>query len=1081
MAQYGKNFYGASYYGASGVLAGQFNSDKTVLFTPLKDLIFDIECNLRAINYQYDDPEVYRLDEALWQSTSTTIKTSNKTAVLTASITGGEFVINMAKRIVDGAIANIKATRYYNGNPVETITKTLDTKTQSALAMPETKYGDYIIEIKIDETSTEGSILEFNSLTAIVDDVSLEIKTMNSSAEWSHWARAPLVKTYNSQTNTYLLTTGAITSIVDETANVNILNAIGYEFKLMMAAGDSISSPEILELNIHTSNMDNYAPKGLWRMTIDLGANIEDITSITYDADIPKGTTLEIRSRTTQDANIENINVPEDEITWSDWTVPYSTSTKRMIIDSKTDQSKLGGVIYTPLITPENLVYWKHFIPQLFINYKDPTKPVIDESTVLSRHSSIEIQLVDANLKTVRLADAWGAEDEAKFLFREPLKKIKYFDYLDGDELELGSEYPLDSIILLRSDLMGTEIVLTENVDYTLIDRNTIRLKFPIGIEETVAAIPFVNTGKVTIPVRFKIILSRDVNYLTPAIELLDVVANAEYKETKVFGKNAIESYASAVFGNNTGEDILYMDGRGRTTVASVSNLSFTLPYMERHNGPQRMSVADYKIVNEKFEPGHASNINIYWALSSGKKISANNSDYLMAKVTADGVNIKKHIQYGSGITMSIDKDDAPDIHNITGIFYPPLVQKDYAYHLKNGHTDEETINNNVNIRWAKEDATPSALRRNIVYTEIGAQEIYTSILNAVDGDIVDWKSEEIIKDGVVNKNSPESPIIYFEELTEGLPEIPSDAIIIDSNPYKVEIIPNSVISENEIKEDSRIELSIDNSIIEYEMVTEEKVLIFRGSANTNQDFLPKSNTLSVKGIYSSLTDIAPTYWQGTHFYLVEGNKIDWSPIMSNPGYSGPKPKVGDKLYVTFTYNKIVNIKVRAESSYSRNDYAVMDIYRTREPMEFEGRCSLGMDYISDIIDIEQLWQIPENVDKTTLQLKPIVTDNPFVMAYAKDNRIVATLGATNPRENWHPKIKEGFYYIGKNAYYLFTNPNKQPLDKTAIPKAENVSYATVSNSRGVLLQEATQNLFANAVFENGEGITTTFKDTFER
>lgn len=1076
MAQYGKNYYGASYYGASGVFAGQFNSDKTNLLTPLGGLVFDMECSLPRSSYEFPLSYDMELDEYASsvfrvEGTWTNGSTTDREAIATAAFTGSSFSVHFDINAESGGIALVDAKKYVNGVLDKSVTLYVNTDLEAIADFSDEGFGEWVVDISIDESSLEGESISISHMDVVTSDISLELSTMDDTGTWSQWARVPLSFTYDDIEEIYDITTGIVDSITDETATVSISTAHGYEFRLLMATSDTDSSPEVLRLDIRTSNIDMRSERGMWRMLIDLENGegiIGDIESISYDAVVPKGTSLEIRTRTTADTDVENEMMEERYISWGDWSVPYSNGTSRIIIDTKESPSATSGVVYTPVITPQNLSTWSYMIPQLFINYRDPAQMDLDRDTYV-RHSNVRIELLDGNLNIIRARDLWGSYDEARYTFNAPLQRTLYYQSTTGGDISLPVEYT--SYIVVKSS-GGSDRVLVKGLDYTVAG-SVLTLADDIETGEEVAIVPAVFIEAAKVPIRLRIILNRDTMYSTPAVEFITLVANAEYVETKKFAEGFNEAYASAVFGDNTGDDYLYTDGISRLILANIENLDFTLPTRETPLGPTIFDRAKYSIDNEA-RNAYTQSVNIYWEGTNNKE-TYDPLDALKAKVTPDGLRIRKHVQYGSGITMSIDEEDFPDVHNATSIFSPPLdMTKSFAYHIRNGHTDPSSVNTNVNIRWQSEDSLDEVDRRNIEYSP--NKEIYTSIISAVSGNIVDWKSEEILAEGIVNANSIESP--YEAILTERLPEIPPDAIITDPTPYKVEIVPNTVISEGEIKEDSRVNLWVDDTAEVFKEITEQKVLLIRGPANTNQDFLPKANTTSVYGIYVSLASYSPTYWEGTHFTVVDGKMIDWSIIMNDPGYVGPKPAPGDYLYVTYTYNKQAEIKVNASCRYNRNDYALVDIYRTPTALEYEGRCSLGLDYESESIDINSEWSIPETVDRTTLSLKAVIKDNPFVRAYVKDDKIVVTLGNTNPRENWNPQIMEGFYYLGHDGYYMMTSPNLYELDKGLIPKAENISYVS---GVGIVLQEATVNMLTNPSFSPSETSIPIFRDTFER
>lgn len=1064
MAQYGRNFYGASYYGASGVFAGQFVSDRTALIDPIRNdgvssngtLAFDIATKLIWTTYPYSDSIVFTKEDSKWIiKPGLSMHTNDATAMVKIYITSSDVRLNFISR-ADGAKVKVDLIRYSLGVEQQRTTKYISTKAQSVLAFENIQFADYIIEVSIDPATPTGTI-EISGIEAITTDVALEFKhTLNEVDKlegWSGFNSIQLTKSYNQSTDEF--------NYIGSTANIT--GAVAYQFKLLLATSDNTTSPEVTSFKIHTPNSNFYAEDGFWKILVDLGDEFnpdlgDDIIALQYQATTPGDSVVEIRTRTSEDLAAQ----------WSYWSAPYSISENRLVFNlketdleaiyagdptaiSKLHEGYLVGHMTSPVYSSENITGWTGWNPTYFVNYMDPITEVLN-NTKDEKSTYIKIQF---------LSDKFLNGDFAPIIINN-----------DPQEFILDMQYyNISEIANLQEKMYGA-------------------------------------INKIKTPLRVRVSFYIKPGYGSPALDAMNLKSSAYYREVKSFldftkeentGKSAYEGFGSAVFGNNTGIDNVYTDGKAMHSLASIGNFEFTIP--------EGVINPTYTLTQPNLLEGLASNVTIFWASDkdNGTKESSTSvqTDHVMVQVIEKESFIQKHKHRGSGITIKIDDgDDSYDTYVASNIYYPPLNQDKlkkelYAYYLFNGFDKEDTQNLNVDIRWANEDQlydtpesteTPWLYRR---YLSLNSNStIYSSIVSTSYGSIVNWSSEEKIIEGIVNENSPflkiieEAPKDVVVQIDyEHLPVIDKNVIIASDTPYKVDIIDGSVISEEKRKSSSRINIEIIGTEYSATPATEIDARMIR--ANDSQDFLFRPNTTQVLAINKNpglyRTNPAAGYKQGVHFALVNGY-IDWSIGYNNPAINPMMPEPGDELYVTYKYRRPEKLYVQYGCSYNRKHYDRANIYRT--PVKYyTGRSSYGTDYISKEYTIDELWPtVPESVDKTTLELKATVTDNDYINVYIQDNKVIGTLGHTNPKENWYPHIKDGFYNIGKNDYFLFTSPNIITLGKATVPFAENISYSEGVINQGLLIQEETINLLTNSMFYTSEEeYYETFKETFER
>ena len=1005
MAQYGiRSYYGASYYGMSGVFAGQFISDETYLITPLTNtppsdgrLYVDIICSHPRVSYNPFN-EIFII-EGQYERSGNTILLSDPLFRITANLIASSIYIDYVRKI-NGAIVDVKVDTYINGELVQSNTYEIDTIGPGPYAIESLPYGEQIVTITMNDSSDPGSVFEFNGITAMTTDIRLEMRGRKGGV-WSRWGQITLTAseenvTYRGFNNVY-----KYHGTTDDWSGVD-----AYQFRLALASSDNTNSPEVISIDIHTANTSDYSSNGYWKTTIDLGGNVTSIDDVTFEVSQPEGTSVEIRTRTSDiDGN------------WSSWSLPYSSAERRAIIDYKNSPSTKNGYIITPVISPEYLTNWNRFILTHYINTID----------------------------TLTGAGTPGADIVV--------------------EIVKPTYNPLSPS---SSDVIAAFTYKTAEQVYRSIS----------NIRE---------------PIRMKINFNRTTAVASPATEMVSITADAYYSEYRAFGtgQNEYRGYASSVYGDNTGVDKVYTDDLTRSKLASISSFNFTIP--QGAENPEYLIESDME------------DVSIYWASNGKDSVYLENGltdDYLMVRVKDNNnERTRRHYRYGSGVVTVLEPGYMTI--NLTNTFTPTLIDgRQYAFYIMNGFVLSEP-NPNVDIRWRSENHLEPVQRRNITYTL--NDQVCISIISGNVYGLVDWTSEEKKFDAVVNLNDEYRPyvvtLLYSDDpVSSQLPEI-EPGIILNPDPsiipYKVEVIEGSVTSHGERQDESRIKGSIrylyaneiTPSLVES---VETMVPVVRGSGST--DRLPKAMIKRlngvvngvVLGVYSDPSLPAPDYLNkidpttgnelasGHYRYYAEpgtySNIIDWSPGIA----IGDVPEEGDVYYVSYVYDKVVSLRVEFTCDYSEYR-SNAQIYRS-PVLQFTGKCSPMVDYVSQPLTFDD-FIIPDDVDKSTLKFV-VYDDNPRVRTYIDNNRVVGTMDRRDPRESWNPHIKGGYYYIGKDKYYMFTNEAKYILGESVIPRAENIIYTDDSN---IIIQEETENLFVNNILEKGQDISDVFIETFAR
>jgi hypothetical protein len=174
------------------------------------------------------------------------------------------------------------------------------------------------------------------------------------------------------------------------------------------------------------------------------------------------------------------------------------------------------------------------------------------------------------------------------------------------------------------------------------------------------------------------------------------------------------------------------------------------------------------------------------------------------------------------------------------------------------------------------------------------------------------------------------------------------------------------------------------------------------------------------------------------------------------------------------------------------SEYEIIpQIYRS-STIELDGKCSPMFDYTSQqlVIGVEngqlklrcgdKSTNVDADADRSTLHFV-VYDDNPRVRTYINGDRVVGTMDKVDPRESWNPSMYGGYYYIGKDRYFMFGTPAEHKLGASSIPYAEEVQYTDGAMDRGVLVQKGTANLLLNTDFPIGNTMDDILNDTFDR
>ena len=325
-----------------------------------------------------------------------------------------------------------------------------------------------------------------------------------------------------------------------------------------------------------------------------------------------------------------------------------------------------------------------------------------------------------------------------------------------------------------------------------------------------------------------------------------------------------------------------------------------------------------------------------------------------------------------------------------------------------------------------------------ITYTQIAKQ----NLIELDDLLIANFGTATINEEIVVSQGEK-----YLLPAVPSLPEIPPEVWFDGNNPYKVEVVSQTVrrTADNLLLKDTivtpgsddedAITFTVRPSLAKTESLT-------RGEYANGTDSLSFSNVLSVSRIVNNSSGVVyvPYSKVGNSEngdYILKGNSIDWSP-----SHSGSKePAAGDTYTVTFIHATIDTLRILYSSSY--NERAAFDkLWRSKEVKLVNQVVGPGEDILLDLpiadsysdkpFDLRNIGYVVEDDD---LWVKSSVVE--------KDGqkKLLLTLNGKDPKRNWHPTIETGFYYLNDEEHYLYSEPITHEFKEESIPILENISY----------------------------------------
>lgn len=1039
MAQYQSNFYGTSYYGNTNAFSGSYETASIQTEEPLNGTFeVTVLAQLPDMSYTYRSEEIVK--SGAWEESSNYLRSSVAGASLSFRATCDRVQIKYQGR-PNGSIVQVKVTTTVAGGAEKvSYNQALNTNavsiSEKTLVIDGLSYGHQQVEITIEDANPSTKFLYFSGITARVCGFTIETRSAGSDQNWGEYQKVSLTMKHLSG-NQYEI----------KGTSPNYANKLHVQSRIWMASSDNLISPEIEAVSMNsgdtsrrTENATYIAQINMTSVAAAIGQTFQHIKSIDWTSSVPDQTKITIRTRSTND---------DAKNRWSAKSVPYVKGIKRIRLKEGIDE----GFLITPLINP-------------------------------------------ASINPFLRIDQWNSWED--------------ISYLPPDESDVRITYSfLDERSVALYEVNQPKYVADKRLDTT-----------PVGNK----------------PYRLKINLKRRFDKATPVVDFFSLSSTLIYEEDMVVENMNF----SAVNNQGTGEQmILDMQDLAYNIPAEAADPTFTLIdkterpldivlYLDSYKNltssiikPNDTKLRNDKIwartkVNPNPNDRNATGLLKHYQYGGGNCIYGNDDETSMA----------------SSFTPAL-KEDRRYRYFITPGWFDAVHSRPV----------DGSINKDVDIYWKTEGAKAERLRinttdmsyHNTIVSGIGNLEndnIVSKVTEEATWGKVEWVSEEKVFFGMCNLNDKKGDYVRKHETPESGDSldttyisrsgdtyesiaklfgvealdlrfansadlsveptpgqnmiIPSRIVLpkinplatIGANPYQVDIVYNSVMQGGKVVADERI--SKIQLLVEEQDVLIEKEEVIRGTIANGLDYLKNAKVSEIVGVWKLPNDpiLAPNYTSPLDYKLT-GNAISWEAVTD----LSKEPPIGTKYYVTYKCKKPKSVQISIGSDY-QEEGGINRVWRSPEVREFTGVCSPGVDHIKTL-PMPSQWQGANNpiiedlefiIEDNDLWVKTWVQFDPKTSSF----QAIGSLQDRIPKDNWLPYIHTGYYYLGKDEYYLFSEPiTVEPAD-SEVARSENITYVPGKFANAAKFEKQSTNLVKNSGFEsarNSQIMKITFKD----
>ena len=1097
MAQFGKHLFGSSYFGKTNTFDGEYKTAVIDAGEPFTGSVHvALSASLPTLTYEASNPEWVFTNKQQWTISGTNANTNIAGASAKLLACGSSFEISCLSGVGRGSLSLSLLNLETNISQ----TKTLNTATTStsSFAVP---YGNYVLTI----TTTSALPIKLYGAKVAVTAIAADVRTathripVDENGETYNWgAFAPVALTYNNYTQKY---EGDSASVTDQSF---------VEARLHLATSDSQVTPSIDTIVLSSDDISKYASNGYWYAALNLN-NIATDAGVVFaktkrlewkEAQTDSGT-LELRSTSIPGANLQ--------------TIPSLTE-----------------VLSATYWQPETAVYLVDRSDPLLAYGKPYGRASLGEAgngfTASRTHAYLlagPINASQAGFSNTKATDWTSWENQISYPTNKNDTGIIYELYATK-EAALAGMTPL--VTITRPEDAKNKLIAIDKENFS----ETIYLRID---------------------------LRRGTGRQSPVVDYMDLKASLHYESPSAMGvyKDTLCGLDNSVLAT-TEADL------GKRLLRTIQHALFDWPSLSQNlpeNGLSlQRSLCRLKLVyNPRYVGVHIglgetlqesvsyqATSTPEWQLRS--KVTVAHPSASASDVPANG--LYWHYNYDGGTVnypVKTERDLATD-------FTPNLLPgKTYRFRLSNGWKQEtfqlpfpltweelaemvdapvlelQAVNPNVKLyqgklsmgfvvnlpNYSKNELISLYFKSNEgVLTEsslwngtgIMNDSIVAYIPDSGTYKSVDWVSEEVIYNGILNQNNTNAAYVRIQlasyqaraestyvigetelsaneiallknvsvadlvQLNGGkttffpgesalipgsftLPVVDARVIYEGEHPYVAEVIPHSVYRTKDrvyLPEDILLFHSDDEPGLTVTMTTSPPmaVSLTRGGIANGMEVIPYNNVSAVTSIRNDATGIFYMPYQNSRGiesgdYILDGNSIDWSPSQA----SASEPAAGQSYTVTFTANLIDTIKIIYTSDYKERT-AYDKLWRSETVVEISDTVSAGTD---KQIALPQKSAFAGYNESTLTNVQYIVEDNDlWVQTAVKEidgkPHLLASLNGEDPKRNWYPTVQTGFYYLNDQEYYLYSEPLTHVYGEEAVPVIADVTY----NEKGLSL-----------------------------
>lgn len=1083
MAQFGKHLFGTSYFGKTSTFDGEYMIepiDAGELFT--EKIHVAITAELPNMTYSADSLDLVFPEKTQWTFTGKQARTTQTGSVIQLLACGSRYAFNFKQETGGG---RIQATFKHIQSEDETVF-TLDTSVDEQLIVDK-DYADFLVTIK----TLDNKPVTFLNATIDVSNIGAEVRTATVLTEeghqWGEWLPVPLA--YND----------ARTQLVGDSQTIQNQQYVQVRFHL--ATSDSQAAPILDKADISGGDITKYAENGYWYAAInfnneakDQGVTFKRVKRLEWKELETEHSALDIRSTSINSNNSTTVptltEVPDNSY-WKPETARYRVRRDR------------GGVYGEP---------WSR------VSLGEAENGFTQSNT----NASVLIGPVTPS--------------------RSGMTNTQLMQWLSWDDL---SDYPTDK--------QGTSITYEWYKNKQDPQRGISPIHIVEQPEKIQSRILTITPEEFSEEIYLRIVLRRTSGRQSPVVDYVDSVAQLKYRSPASLG-----SYIDTLSGLDNVLESKTEDDLGRRHLRDISYTLFDWPSLTQELAANAESLrSNPRVYSMSYNPKYNGQVHIGFDSDLKEQLvfpSTSTPTYaLHSKVSVDEPSASTrevprnrlywHYNYDGG-TVNFPRITERDLSTD---FTPNLLsEKKYRFYLINGWPQEtfqlpytmtwdeaaemvgysverlKQENTNVKLYNGKINQGNQLLLPNdsqndlikLAFQETNQLTSEYSTWNKVNNDTVlaqipnggtyqyiDWVSDEVLYNGVINTNDeasayartqlasfearPESQYTVIEEsediasiaqthnvaiedvkeINNGktlfykdekvlipksfvLPEIAPGVIYDGDHPYRIEIIPDSVKRTADdllLPEDTLISGSDDEPGIQYTLVESSvrTVDITRGTIPHGKDVLPYSNVVRIESIKDKSTGTVYTpYVQNGDSqmgdFILKDDSIDWSPAHS----SGKEPAKGAIYTVTLTHGVVDTLKIIYTSDY-KEKAAYDKLWRSVEVKELSGIVTPEKDLYLDLPTKQQFSDFKPYYS----DVEYIVEDNDvWVKTSIQDidgvPKLYATLNGEDPKRNWYPTVQTGFYYLHDKEHYLYSEPVEYTYGEEAVPIIEDVTYS---------------------------------------